>query len=93
MHLRSVDVIEDGNRFFRALSLNMYGNQNSHMTLRHSMAKNISSQSAGITPEDLLALRQHAADVMRGDPDQARMSLLQLQTIYNDQSMYSLLLR
>ena len=53
----------DGNCFFRALSVSMYGNQNEYGALRAGVARFIStqSQSAALTPYDRDALRQRAA--------------------------------
>ena len=53
----------NGNCFFCALSVSMYGHQNEYGALRAGVARFIStqSQSAALTPYDRDALRQRAA--------------------------------
>ena len=63
--LRSVSVEGDGNCFFRALSVDIHGHEKDHINLRHTAAKFIASQASSKSPEDCVALRQHAANVMR----------------------------
>lgn len=36
--LTSVDVMGDGNRFYRAACIVLYGDNNRHVTLRHDVA-------------------------------------------------------
>ena len=39
--LRAVNVAGDGNCYFRALSINLYNNEDAHLQLRHSIIQNI----------------------------------------------------
>ncbi len=64
--LYSSDVLKDGNCFFRALSMSMCGHQNEHIKLRQRVANFIVSKSDLSSTADRVALRQHAAEVMKG---------------------------
>ena len=65
-HLRSVNVEGDGNFFFRALSLCIVDHQRNHIALRQAAAKYIASRVTRSSSADHVALRKHAADVMKG---------------------------
>ena len=65
-HLRSVNVEGDRNCFFWALSLCMVGYQRNHIALRQAAAKYIASCVTCSSSADYVALRKHAADVMKG---------------------------
>ncbi len=60
-HLRSIDVAGDGNCFFRAVSMNLFGSEDHHSNLRQSvtsyMVRNISSPSS---IDDMASCKQRA---------------------------------
>jgi hypothetical protein len=68
--LTSVDVMGDGNCFFRAACLVLYGDDNRHVTLRHDVAAHIEREGA---------ILGGVADV---SPDDGETFLMHVQSLY-----------
>ena len=64
-HLTTTDVIGDGNCFFRALSVCLYGHENEHTTLRSSVANHLRATIVNVSSPDSDALLRAVADVAR----------------------------
>ena len=65
--LKAIDVQGDGNCFFRALSVSMYGHQNDHTKLRKAVARFMDIQAAeeNHSLTDKEALRQRAVKISK----------------------------
>ena len=58
-------MVGDGNCFYRAVSVSLYGDQNNYSTLRKSIANFIVSMQTGTSFADFESLRQLAANVSK----------------------------
>lgn len=58
--MHAIDVLGDGNCFFRSLSVCMYGHQNSHDNIRQSVSRSIINQASSAPPSERAALLQRA---------------------------------
>jgi hypothetical protein len=63
--LSVTDVAGDGNCFYRALSVSIYGHQNEHTALRKSIAQHVLKQSENSTTMDYRALQRRALDIAK----------------------------
>jgi OTU-like cysteine protease len=70
-NLTSINVLGDGNCFFRAISVCLYGHEHEHAALRADIAKHFEATAGGLAsamdigPEDYAELRKRAAIVGR----------------------------
>ena len=70
-HLRSIDVVGDGNCLYRAISLSVYGSQSEHGELHKAIASHMLDKSpaifdtGGLSPSDVVNLRNHAHFLLR----------------------------
>ena len=62
-HMYVIDVAKNGNCFFRALSVNLQGDQNNHASLRACIAKYITGQAKTALPADKAALLKCEANI------------------------------
>ena len=66
--LISTDVKGDGSCFYWAVSLSINGHPDGHVDLRRAVANYFVSQSnSSSSPEDVIAVRQYAAEILRED--------------------------
>jgi OTU-like cysteine protease len=63
MQLYPMDVKGDGNCFFRAISVGLYGHENQHRVLRQSVAEHLKDKIFNIQSEDVKDVYKHVADV------------------------------
>ena len=64
-HLRTIAVQDDGNCFFRSLSMCLFGHQNNHNDLRKTLSNHIRSQAEAAPPADRAVLIRRAADIAK----------------------------